>query len=176
MLGHSMSSACSTMAIRRTGRRACGRRIAGVALLEVLIALVLFSIGILGVVGAQGRSVQMLTDATLRSQAAQHVSDLIAEMWLTDPAQREILFSSSSATPIRYDQWRARVETGPLALPGAADNPPQVVVNMIQQPYSAVGAGAQTVSAVTITIFWVSPGANGANSYTTTAMILEPQS
>ena len=38
------------------------------------------------------------------------------------------------------------------------------------------GAGNSTASNVTITIFWSVPGSTGNNSYTTTAMILEPQS
>lgn len=162
---------------RRERRRAAGRgRSRGVALIEALIAILLFSLGILGTVATQARSVQMLSEATLRSQAAQHATDLIAEMWLTDPAQRAQLYDSTSATPIRYLAWKQRIETGPRALPGASDAPPEVVVNTIQTPYSALSLGSQTVSAITVTIFWSPPGAGTTNSYTTTAMILEPQS
>ncbi len=157
---------------RRRGMRA----VRGVALLEALIAIVLFSLGILGVVGIQGRSVQLLSEATLRSQAAQHASDLIAEMWVTDPATRADLYASGGASPVRYEAWRDRVQAGDLALPGADANPPQVLVETIQTPYAAVSAGVQTVSSVTVTIFWVPPGSDTTNSYTTTAMILEPQS
>jgi hypothetical protein len=52
----------------------------------------------------------------------------------------------------------------------------QVTVNTQQVAYSAVGAGSQTVSAVTITVFWQPPGVSTPSSYTTTAMIMEPQS
>lgn len=159
---------------RRMPRRPAGAR--GVALVEALIAILLFSLGILGVVAMQARSVQMLTEATLRSQAAQHATDLIAEMWLTDPAQRANLYASSAAAPVRYDAWKERLQTGSRALPGAVATPPQVVVNTIQTPYSMLSTGNQTVSAVTVTIFWTPPGAAAPNSYTTTAMILEPQS
>ncbi len=161
---------------RRPSWRSARRFARGVALLEALIAILIFSLGILGVVATQARSVQLLSEATLRSQAAQHVSDLIAEMWLTDPAQRAQLYDSTSATPIRYLAWKQRIETGPRALPGASDAPPEVVVNTIQTPYSALSLGSQTVSAITVTIFWSPPGAGTTNSYTTTAMILEPQS
>jgi type IV pilus assembly protein PilV len=162
---------------RRERRRAAGRgRSRGVALIEALIAILLFSLGILGTVATQARSVQMLSEATLRSQAAQHATDLIAEMWLTDPALRQALYSSTAASPIRYQAWKERLESGARALPGAADDPPQVDVEIIQTPYSMLAAGSQTVSAVTVTIFWKSPGAEEGNSYTTTAMILEPQS
>jgi type IV pilus assembly protein PilV len=154
--------------VRRYGR--------GVALVEALMAILVFSLGILGVVGMQARSVQMLSEATLRTQAAQHASDLIAEMWTTDPAQRANLYSSSGSSPVRYESWKSKVQSGPLALPGADASPPVVVVNTVQTPYSIVGAGNSTASNVTITIFWSAPGSTHSNSYTTTAMILEPQS
>lgn len=165
---------------RRDGSRGCRaprrKALAGIALLEALIAILLFSLGILGAVGIQGRSVQLLSEATLRSQAAQHASDLIAEMWLTDPAQRVNLYDSGGASPIRYEAWKARLESGALALPGADSNPPEVRVETIQTPYTGVAVGAQTASMVTVTINWVAPGAENPNSYVTTAMILEPQS
>lgn len=148
----------------------------GVVLVEALIAILIFSLGILGVVGMQARSVQVMTEATFRAQAAQHASELLSEMWTADPGQRANLYSSSASTPIRYTQWKTRMTTGSLALPGVASNPPQVTVNTQQVAYSAVGAGSQTVSAVTITVFWQPPGVSTPSSYTTTAMIMEPQS
>lgn len=148
----------------------------GVALVEALMAILVFSLGILGVVGMQARSVQMLSEATLRTQAAQHASDLIAEMWTTDPAQRANLYASAGGNPVRYEAWKNRILSGPLSLPGADATPPVVVVNTVQTPYSIVGAGNSTASNVTITIFWTVPGSTSNNSYTTTAMILEPQS
>ena len=148
----------------------------GVVLVEALIAILIFSLGILGVVGMQARSVQVMTEATFRAQAAQHASDLLSEMWTADPGQRANLYSSTATTPIRYTQWKTRLETGSLALPGVSANPPLVAVNTQQVAYSAVGAGSQTVSAVTITVFWQPPGVATPSSYTTTAMILEPQS
>lgn len=157
----------------RAASRAAER---GVVLLEALIAIVVFSIGILGLVGMQARSVQMLSEATLRSQAAQHASELIAEMWTTDPSQRAIVYSSGGGSAVRYDEWAARVQYGSRALPGATDAPPVVVVNTVQTAFSAVGAGNSTASQVTVTIFWQPPGAPAASQYTTTALILEPQS
>ena len=170
---------------RRATARACRRPAAvrsarrsqrGVVLVEALIAILIFSLGILGVVGMQARSVQVMTEATFRAQAAQHASELLSEMWTADPGQRANLYSSSASTPIRYTQWKTRMTTGSLALPGVASNPPQVTVNTQQVAYSAVGAGSQTVSAVTITVFWQPPGVSTPSSYTTTAMIMEPQS
>jgi type IV pilus assembly protein PilV len=148
----------------------------GFMMVEALVAILVFSLGILGVVGMQARSVQMMSDATLRAQAAQHASELIAEMWTVDPSSLGTLFSSSPAGA-RYTQWRGRVESGSTALPGAATLPPQVTVATAQVAYPPTLAfGNQTATTVTVTVRWQAPGSAAASSYTTTAMILEPQS
>lgn len=147
---------------------------AGVALIEALVAIVVFSVGILGIVGMQARSVQMLGDAGFRSQAAQHASGLISEMWTADPSQRAQLYSSAGSGA-RYAQWLTRVQTGSTALPGATANPPAVTVVTSQTVMAGVGVGTYTVSDVTITMFWQRVGAP-VSQYVTTARILEPQS
>lgn len=148
----------------------------GFMMVEALVAILVFSLGILGVVGMQARSVQMMSEATLRAQAAQHASELIAEMWTVDPSALGTLFSSNPAGA-RYTQWRSRVDSGSTALPGAASLPPEVTVATVQVAYPPTLAfGNQTATTVTVTVRWQSPGAAAASSYTTTAMILEPQS
>ncbi len=148
----------------------------GVMMVEALVAILIFSLGILGVVGMQARSVQMMTEAVFRAQAAQHASALIADMWMTNPAQRANLYASAGSNPLRYNQWKAVIESGAKAMPGATANPPVVAVDTQQVAYSTAGAGNQTVSQVTVTVFWQPPGVATPSSYTTTAMIMEPQS
>ena len=150
----------------------------GVALLEAMIAILVFSIGVLGIVGLQARSVQGLGEAGFRSQAVQHANDLIAEMWITDPGLRSNLYSSAPAGA-RYNAWVNRVTTGSKLLPGAIANPPIVVVNTVQQPISLLPGDNYTYSDITITVRWISPGSppgTPVSQYITTARILEPQS
>jgi type IV pilus assembly protein PilV len=150
----------------------------GIALLEALIAILVFSIGVLGVVGLQARSVQGLSEAGLRSQAVQHANELIAEMWLTDPGLRANLYNSAGAGS-RYTYWLSRVTSGSRLLPGADANPPIVVVNTVQQPLVVSPGESFSYSDVTITIRWLPPGAvagTPASQYVTTTRILEPQS
>jgi type IV pilus assembly protein PilV len=56
-------------------------RTRGVALIEVMIALLLFAIGILGIVGLQASMKQVQTDAKVRADAANLVDELAAVMW-----------------------------------------------------------------------------------------------
>lgn len=57
----------------------------GFLLLEVLLAIVIFSIGILGVLGLQAVMVKHSTEANLRSIASIVAEERISEMW-ADPA------------------------------------------------------------------------------------------
>jgi len=65
------------------GRARCAspRGTAGFALIEVLIAILLFAIGILGLVGLQASMTQAQTESKVRADAANLVDELAAVMW-----------------------------------------------------------------------------------------------
>lgn len=52
----------------------------GFTLLEVMVAMVIFSIGLLGLAGLQAQSVQFSHSAYLRSQATFHAYDILEKM------------------------------------------------------------------------------------------------
>ena len=146
----------------------------GIAMVEAMVAIVVFSIGVLGIVGMQARSTQMMTDSVFRAQAAQLATELISEMWTSDPSRRQQQYSSGAAGP-RYVQWQARFSGGSNGLPGTSGNPPVVTVNTTQLPLPTVPVTNFTVTDVTITVFWQRSGGT-VNRYTTSARIMEPQS
>lgn len=90
----------------------------GITLLEALVAVIVFSIGVLGIVGLHQRSAQAVSDAVVRAAAAAHARDLVNQIRLTDPALRRQGFDASGGGN-RLARWLAAVRTGPMALPGA---------------------------------------------------------
>ncbi len=56
----------------------------GVALLEGLIAVLIFSLGILAIVGLQGTAMRISTDAKMRIDASNIANQLVGSMW-ADP-------------------------------------------------------------------------------------------
>jgi type IV pilus assembly protein PilV len=54
---------------------------AGFTLLETLVAIVIFSIGLLGVVGLQARSIQFSVDGEDRNRASLMADGIVATMW-----------------------------------------------------------------------------------------------
>ena len=55
----------------------------GVALLEVLVSVLLFSLGVLGLIGLQARAINLSIDAEDRNRAALIANDIAAAMWTT---------------------------------------------------------------------------------------------
>ena len=53
----------------------------GLALVEIMVSLLIFLIGVLGVIGLQAKAVQYTVQAEDRSRAALLADDLVALMW-----------------------------------------------------------------------------------------------
>ncbi len=142
----------------------------GSALLEALFAILIFSMGILALVGLQVTSVKQSTAGKYRSDASLLVNNLIGQMWTGDrnPATLKANFGSPSGPS--YLAWlgsAAAPEAGTVlaSLPGADATPP--VVNITSD-----GSGSD--GKVNITIYWKSPGETGdaaVHKYTVTTQI-----
>lgn len=134
----------------------------GSMMLEALIAVLIFSLGIIAIVGMQGSAVRAASDAKYRSDAGMLANQLIGQMWASDrtPATMQANFQGGlgGADGAGYTTWLANVQT---ALPGATTNPPVVTVNT-------------ATSQVTIRINWVAPGeASGTvHSYNVVAQVI----
>ena len=118
------------------------RHQSGVMLLEALIAILIFSVGILALVGLQAAAVKQSTDARYRSEAALLASELFGQMWVSDRTVASLQNNFNTGNTA-YNAWLARVSA---TLPG-------VVVNTITAPNVAVDAQGIT----TIELFWIAP-------------------
>lgn len=139
----------------------CAQRIAvrqrGTYLLEALIAVVVFSFGTLGLVGALGNSVRATNDARYRSEAANLASAMVADMWTTTAAQLDTQFGSGGSKLVAWQTKAASL------LPHAGINPPTIDLT---QP----GLSSQSRTIV-VTVFWQLPGASELHRYVLTAQI-----
>lgn len=140
-------------------RSRCGRRSRspqrGVMLIEVLIATLIFLIGVLGLVAAQAAAIRHQSDAQYRSEAMLLADTLIARMWVWSPATRATAFDDPAGSA--YVAWRDN-EVIPL-LPGSSSDAPTVVFD------------AANPRRVTVTVFWKHPAGPVVNRYVATAEI-----
>ena len=109
----------------------------GFTMIEVMVALLVFSLGVLGLVAIQATAARMASDARDRATAVFLADQLLARMLIADPATAatfaHLPSGSVSCSPSGAPSTNA-VVTGWLAevaalLPNAASTQQQVVVN-----------------------------------------------
>jgi len=124
----------------------------GFSLIEVLCALLIFAVGVLGLLKLQAVSVQQASGARYRAIAAAQAASLIGSLWTTDrsAATLQAQFGSAAGGP-GYTSWRASVEAS--GLPNVAGKAPTVSFTTVP------GGGSATASSLaTVTIFWKAAG------------------
>lgn len=135
--------------IRRSGQQ-------GVMLLEALIAILLFSTGILAMIAMQGLAISYASDAKYRSDASFLANELLGQIWVDRGQLANYAYPGGTAPALAT--WKAKVD---VALPGTAANPPVVAVD------TATGQ-------VDITIKWLQPNADSARSYRAISFVSNP--
>jgi len=128
----------------------------GVMLLEALIGILIFSLGILAVVGLQAASIKVAADSKYRSDASLLANNLIGQMWAGDRKASTLKANFQGgydgADPgAGYLAWLNDVQNGPNRLPGVTDDSLPIV-----QITQVVGANANS-SLVSITMKWKAP-------------------
>lgn len=142
---------------------------AGVLLLEALVAILIFSLGVLAIIQLQAVSIKQASAAQYRSEAALLANDLISRMWASDKtaATLQANFRSGSQAGAAYNQWLASVQASSLPNVSAANNT-LPTVTFVSVP---AGAGGTASSLATVTIFWQGPGETAPHNYTTVAQL-----
>ncbi|SHL97246.1 type IV pilus assembly protein PilV [Rhizobacter sp. OV335] len=137
----------------------------GFSLIEVLCALLIFAIGVLGLVKLQAVSVQQASGARYRAIAAAQAASLVGRLWITDRAAATLQAQFGSETGgVGYTSWRASVEAS--GLPNVAGKAPTVSFTTVP-----AGSAATASSLATVTIFWKAPGDSGYHSHVVLAQV-----
>lgn len=131
----------------------------GVILIEALVAILIFSVGILALVGLQATAIKQSTDARYRTEAAALANELIAEMWVSDRTTATLITNFATGGP-SYTAWANRVAA---TLPGGIA--PTVTID---------AAGTAIPGRVLVTVQWRAPNepaGAAAHNYRTSAVI-----
>lgn len=134
----------------------------GSMLIEALVAILIFSMGILAIVGLQATSVKLSTDAKYRSDASLLANQLIGQMSVAAPDTATLIAGFSSPNGADYLTWVASSVQPNLPGVTGARLPTVAVV--------AVNAATQ----VTVTLRWQAPSeadASTVHSYIAIAQI-----
>jgi type IV pilus assembly protein PilV len=149
----------------------------GVVLLEALIGLLIFSLGILALVAMQSVAISNVSNAKYRVEASLYADEIISQMWVDSGVQLKNVdaykYPGGGATYLL--QWVDRIQNrAGTALPGALTYPPtiQVIPSVIVvQPNPRV---EQNVRQVIVTIRWKAPDALAPSNHVAIGWISEP--
>lgn len=129
----------------------------GSSLLEALIAILIFSMGIIALMGLQAASIKNSIDAKYRADAAYLANQIIAQMWV-DRSNIDSYSNLSYVPPGWTTPWTTQVTN---TLPGATAGIQSI----------AVTTPLTSVKQVTVTVRWKSPQETATHNFVTTAQI-----
>lgn len=137
----------------------------GLFLLEALIAILIFSFGILGLVGMQGKAISAQSDAQYRIDAANAANKILSEIWINidrtnsvtlqasllafqhQPSGTNCSFGGAASANAYVIAWVDGIRNGSSALPGASAAMQQIIVDTAAGSYNRV----------TVTVCWQAP-------------------
>jgi type IV pilus assembly protein PilV len=127
----------------------------GATLLEALIGILIFSVGILALVGMQALAIKHMSDAKYRSDAAFFANEIIGQMWVNRASLGSYAYPGSGTPPTAIDSWVTHIQTTLPGVTGATTLPIITVVG----------------TTVTVTVRWQLPGGGDVHRHTTIAYI-----
>jgi type IV pilus assembly protein PilV len=156
----------------------------GVMLLEALLGLLIFSLGILALVAMQAVSISNVSNAKYRVEAALATEEILNYMWMSDPtpATLKLAYGYPGGNSAYLMNWVTRLQ-GSTGLPGAGNYPPTIVIDALNSigpdglPCVVIPPAiypAQCSTPVTVTIRWKAPDALAPSNHTTMSYITTP--
>jgi type IV pilus assembly protein PilV len=132
----------------------------GVMLLEALVAILIFSIGIVAVMGMQAASIAQVTQAKFRTDASYLANQIMGAMWVDLPN----VASYATVGYVGRSAWDTVVSK---SLPSGVAT--ITVVGNAVAVAPAVPTGAQ----VTVTITWKLPEESVTHQFVTSTMMIQ---
>jgi type IV pilus assembly protein PilV len=145
--------------------KATARQQEGVMLLEALIGILIFSLGVLALVAMQAVAVSTVSNARFRTDASFLANEIIGQIWVdrgvgyNNVANYTVTGGVGSSTPAQ--NWVNKVNQ---LMPSSTAYPPTVVIA------SPASGGRQ----VTVTVRWKAPQAVDVSNHTAVAFISDP--
>lgn len=129
----------------------------GSVVLEALISMLLFSIGILAIIGLQAVSIKNTAAAKYRTDASLLVNQVVGQMWVSDKTNATLVANFSSPAGAGYTAWASTVAQALPGVSGVAVNAPTIAIDASNN--------------ATITVFWQAPDEAAAHNYTAIAVV-----
>lgn len=131
----------------------------GSVVLEALISILIFSIGILAIVGLQAVSIKNVAAAKYRTDASLLVNQVIGQMWVGDKSNAALVANFSSPGGAGYQAWADTVAQNLPGVSGVPANAPTIAIDANNN--------------ATVTVFWQAPDEGASHNYTAIAVVTD---
>jgi type IV pilus assembly protein PilV len=140
----------------------------GVVLLEALIGLLIFSLGVLALVAMQSVAVSNVSNAKYRVDAALFADELLNLMWVDRGTNlaRVPMYAYPGGSATKLQQWVLKVQDPLIGLPKAQ----ALGIQVSTRPMFG-----NSTQEVTIVLNWQAPDALVASKYTVIGYITDPE-
>ncbi len=132
----------------------------GSIIIEGLLAMLIFSIGILALVGLQAVATKQVSASKYRTDSSLLADQIISQMWISDKTAANLQAQFGSPNGAQYPAWVSSVQAALPGVTAASGTLPTVTIDGNNN--------------VTVTLQWVTPGEATANSYTAVTVV-KPQ-
>jgi type IV pilus assembly protein PilV len=138
-------------------------------LLEALIGILIFSLGVLALVAMQAVSISSVSNARYRTEASFLANDIIGSAWVargtlgTGTDLDNFKYPGGSAAPL--SAWAQKVQA---TLPGSDVYPPTIDVVNLDAP------AASSARQITVTLQWRAPDAVMTSRHVAIGFISDP--
>jgi type IV pilus assembly protein PilV len=133
----------------------------GVVLIEALLGILIFSIGILALIGMQSVAVKNTVDARYRTEAAYLAKSVLNQIQL-DMANVSFYDDTNTANYAPRTTWRMQVEA---LLPGINIQSAQRVPEIDIVPGPTYAGDSTPSSQVTVKVLWLQPGETAEHKF-----------
>jgi type IV pilus assembly protein PilV len=131
----------------------------GAVVLEALISILIFSIGILAIVGLQAASIKNVAASKYRTDASLLANQVIGQMWVGDKSNAALTANFNSPSGASYVAWASTVAQNLPGVSGVPANAPTIAIDANNN--------------ATVTVFWQAPDEAAAHNYTTIAVVTD---
>jgi len=142
----------------------------GIIIVEVLLAVLIFSFGILGVINLQANAIKLNADSKLRSDASYLAGQIISQMWIDRSNLADYSHNADgTGCPFTTSAGSASSSTHVTSWLGRATRPGTVLGSLPNA--SAQIQVATGTNQVTVTVCWRAPQETDTHNFTSTALI-----
>jgi type IV pilus assembly protein PilV len=143
----------------------------GMILIESLMAVAIFSLGILALIGMQATAMKQMTDARIRADASYLASQIISQMWTDRSYAVDYGYNTTTVSSCVFSGGTTSSGNANITNWIGDSTKKDSVMGALPNAQAQITVEAVTTSLVTVTLCWRAPQETETHSYTTTALI-----